>query len=304
MSGHLQFCLLALLFTGLSSSPASSNPFDALFNTRPAEATAAAPPPSPAEEECLRQPGKSTADGRHWVYRYDGHRKCWFEAEGSATVKKPPLHAAKHRAVAANEHKPELLNRRAVVDARDELPGSAQPVTPQQTSPVTEIKVVDAAAVPATGHAELVPPAPAVAEPATVQFTPDHPTPDRSPSGQVDVEALLTAGPSAGDAVAGSAPPVGPTPVLGPEAAELVGWWRTTWVGLVMIALGLVSVLGSTWIARTGRGGRGTSPLEHEVYGLYDRRSPERSFGFTRNAFKTSVVDEPLFRPQNARPAI
>jgi len=54
-----------------------------LFNAAPGQATA----PAPVAEECLPQPGKSTADGQHWVYRFDGRRKCWFQAaEGIATV--------------------------------------------------------------------------------------------------------------------------------------------------------------------------------------------------------------------------
>ena len=98
MSGHLRFCFAAFLLLAGLSSPASSNPFAALFNAAPGEAA----PPAPAEEACLLQPGKSTADGQHWVYRYDGHRKCWFQtAEGTATVKEPVHHhATKQRAAA------------------------------------------------------------------------------------------------------------------------------------------------------------------------------------------------------------
>ena len=61
MSGHLRSCFAAcVLLAGLSTSPASSNPFDFLFNAAPAEATA----PRAAEEECMPHPGKST-DGQH-----------------------------------------------------------------------------------------------------------------------------------------------------------------------------------------------------------------------------------------------
>ena len=101
MSGHLRFCFVAFFLAGLSTSPAASNPFDALFNSAPAEATA----PAPAEEECLPQPGKSTTDVQHWVYRYDGHRKCWFQAaEDSAAAKKSARHrVARPRAAAPTE---------------------------------------------------------------------------------------------------------------------------------------------------------------------------------------------------------
>jgi len=157
MSGHLRFCFAAfLLVAGLSTSPASSNPFAALFNAAPGQATA----PAPAAEECLPHPGKSTADGQHWVYRYDGHRKCWFQtAEGTATVKKPVHHhATKQRAAAPEEKEAALRKRKAVVDVRAELLRSARAETAQPTPPAPEVKLVDAAPVPTTGAAALVPP--------------------------------------------------------------------------------------------------------------------------------------------------
>jgi hypothetical protein len=77
MSGHLRFCFPAfVLFAGLSTSPAYSNAFADFFNfnSAPQQVTA----PAAAKEECLPLPGKSTA-GLRWVYRLDGHRKCWFQ---------------------------------------------------------------------------------------------------------------------------------------------------------------------------------------------------------------------------------
>jgi hypothetical protein len=60
--------------------------FNRLLQPRSVPAQAAAP--AAAEEECLPRPGKSTAAGQRWVYRFDGHRKCWFQtAQGIATVK-------------------------------------------------------------------------------------------------------------------------------------------------------------------------------------------------------------------------
>jgi len=155
MSGHLRFCLAAFLFAGLSTSPAWSYPFDALFNSAPVEATA----PAPAEEECLPQPGKSTADGQHWVYRFNGHRKCWFQAaEEIATVKKPVSHhAAKKHVAAPKENEAALRKRKEVVDARELLLRSAQAETPQPTPRAPEIKVVDVAPDPTTGASALVP---------------------------------------------------------------------------------------------------------------------------------------------------
>jgi hypothetical protein len=232
MSGHLRFCVAAFLLAGLSTSPASSNPFDALFNAAPAEATA----PAPAKEECLAHPGKATADGQHWVYRYDGHRKCWFQAaEGIATVKKPVHHhPAKQRVTAPEENEAALRKQKAVVDARAELLRSA---------PAPEFKVVDAAPVSATGAAALVPPAPLVTKPATDQLTPDHLTPR-----QVDVETLLAA---ASDKVAASAPPatLGAVPIKG--AGNDAQGWTAIWLGVLLIMLGLVFLVSSI---RTLRG--------------------------------------------------
>jgi hypothetical protein len=232
MSGHLRFCFAAfLLLSGLSTSPASSNPA-ALFNA------------APAEEECLPQPGKSPADGQHWVYRYDGHRKCWFQAaEGIATVKKPVHHhAAKQRVAAAEEKEATLRKRKAVEDARAELLRSGLAETPQPTPPAPELKVVDAAPIPAAGAAALVPPPPVVAkQAATDQLTPDHPTPR-----QVDVETLLAAAPAASDAVAASARPATPVAVPIAEAGDDGRGWTATWLGVLLMAMGLVSLLSSS----------------------------------------------------------
>lgn len=248
MSGHLRFCF-AVLLAGLSTSPASSNPFDALFNASPRQATA----PAPAAQECLPQPGKSTADGQHWVYRFDGHRKCWFQAaEGIATVKKPVHDTAKHRIAAREENETALRKRKAVADPRAELLRSALPETPQPTPPADEFKVANAAPISATGAAALVPPAPIVAKPASDQLTPDHPT-----LHQVDVETLLAAAPAASDGVAASAASATPVTVSIAEAGDEGPGW--TWLGVLLMALGLVSVLSSS---RTIWGGRAAAPAK------------------------------------------
>lgn len=209
MSGHLRFCLAAFVLpASLSTSPASSNPFADLFNVAPQPAAALAS----AERECLPRPGKSTADGQHWVYRLDGHRKCWFQvAEGIATVKKRVHHqAAKHR----------------IVDARAESLRSAPAETSQLTPPASELKVVDAASVVATGAAALAPSAP-------------------------DVETLQAAAPAASDAVAASVATDQP-PVAFPiaEAGDDGRGWTANWLGMLLMALGLVSVLSSSRVLR------------------------------------------------------
>src|SRR3974390_667251 len=103
MSGHVRSCFAALLLAALSIfsiSPASSNPLDDLFSAGPKEATAPAPAPA---QECLPQPGKLATDGQRWVYRSEGHRKCWFQtAEGAVAAAKKPVrnYAVKQRVTA------------------------------------------------------------------------------------------------------------------------------------------------------------------------------------------------------------
>jgi hypothetical protein len=243
MSGHLRFRFAAfLLLAGLSTSPASSNPFAALFNAAPEEATA----PAPAKEDCLPQPGKTAADGQHWVYRLDGHRKCWFQAaEGRVTVKKLAHHpAAKQHVVAPEENEAALRKPTAVGNVRAELPRPASAERFQPTPPAREFKLVDAVSVIATGAAALVPSAP-VAKPATDQLTPDHPTPR-----PVDVDALLAAAPAASATVVSSVPSARPVPVSLAQAGDEERGWPVTWVGVLLMTLGFVCLLSSSGAIR------------------------------------------------------
>jgi hypothetical protein len=234
MSGHLRFCFAAfVLLAGLSTSPASSNPLDFLFNAAPEEPT---PAPARAEDECLSHPGKSATDGQRWVYRLDGHRKCWFQvAKEIATERKPVHHRTARQLVAApEENEAAPRKRKEVVDARAELLRSAPAETPQPTLPAPEFRVVDAAAAPTTAAAAVVPPAPVVAKPATDQLAFQHPTPP-----QVDVDMLLAAAPSASEAAA---------PIA--EAGDDGQGWTATWLGVLLMGLGLVSLLISSWTLR------------------------------------------------------
>jgi hypothetical protein len=106
--------------------------------------------------------------------------------------------------------------------------------------PAPELKVADAASVVATGAAAFVPPAP------IENLKTDRLTPDRRTPGQVDVETLLAAAPAARDAVAASVPTAAPVVFPIAEAAD-DGWgWTVTWLGVLLMALGLVAVLGSS----------------------------------------------------------
>ncbi|WP_247517189.1 hypothetical protein [Bradyrhizobium sp. 190] len=189
----------------------------------------------------MPRPGKSTAAGQRWVYRFDGHRKCWFEAAEETAVKKQVRYrAAKPRVTAPEENEAARRKRKAVVDARAELLRSAPAETSQPMRPAPELKVADAASVPATAAAAFVPPAP-IENLKTDQLTPNSPTPR-----QVDVETLLAAAPAASNPVAASMPSAAPVTVPIAEAAD-DGWgWMVTLLGVLLMTLGLVSVLGSS----------------------------------------------------------
>ena len=262
MSGHLRFCFAAfLLLAGFSTSPASSNPIAALFNTAPGDATAPAPgnatAPAIGEQGCLRQPGKAT-NGQHWVYRLDGPRKCWFQvAERSATVKKLVHdYAAKQRVVAPEENEAAQRKPNAVVgDGRAEPLPPAPAETSRLASPVRELKVVHADSLIAAGAAALVPRAPVVAKPATDQLAPDYPT-----QRPVDVEPPLATAPSANDTIASYVPAATSVAVPIAEADEEKRGWRETWLGV--IALGLISLMSSSATLRGYRAGRAISRSE------------------------------------------
>jgi hypothetical protein len=240
MSGHLRFEFAAFVLVAGFATPAASNPFTDLFspNTAP---EAAAEAPAPAQEECLLQPGKSAAAGQHWVYRHDGHRKCWFQAElGTALARKPVhRHAASQRAAVPEENESAPRKDESIEDAHAEMLSSTQAQAPQPTPPA--LKIVQAAPVPVTGGAALVPPV--LATPGTDQVTPDQLT-RRS----VDVETLLADAPAASDEVA-SDPPAMPVAVPRAETDGGGGW--TPWLGVLLMVLGLAALLSGSRTLRS-----------------------------------------------------
>ncbi|WP_063677530.1 hypothetical protein [Bradyrhizobium neotropicale] len=229
MSGHLRFYFAGfVLLAALSTSPASSNPFADFFNVAPPTP----PAPTSEQEACVPRPGKSTADGQHWVYRLEGRRKCWFQAaEGTAPMKKLlQRRAAKY--ATARENETAGRTRKVAVDARAELVRSV-PVDTSRPSPSAPVQVADAD--PLATATTLAP----VLNRANDRLTADRITPS-----QVDVEALLAAAPAASDVVAASASSATPLAFPTIEAGD-DGWdWR--WLGVLLMALGLASVLGSS----------------------------------------------------------
>jgi hypothetical protein len=258
-------------------SPASANPFAFLFGASAGEAAA----PVPAEAACSPRPGKSTAGGLRWVYRFEGHRKCWFQTAERTTVNKPVHHhASKHPVDRPEEGETAQRNRKAVVDARAELLPPVRAEAPQPPAP--ELKVVDAAPVPPAGAAALVPPPPVLTDSAV-----DHPTPQ-----EVDVETLLAAAPAASDTVAGSAPP--PSPAAVPVAERADGRGSTaTWIGGLFMVLGLVSLLGSSRILRAAvRVGRSRS--KDRVGGHRERELRGSSFASDPHTFDRRTAEPRL----------
>lgn len=242
MSGHWRFQVAAfLVFAGFSSSPASSNPLTDLFNVAPSPPKEAAAP-APAQEACVPQPGKSMA-GKHWVYHFDGHRKCWFQADEATVSARKPIHhhTVKRSAVAPEEHEA-TQRQKAALDARAQLLNAAPAGAPQATAPAPE--TIDTASVPASEATTPVREAPTAAWPTTDQVTPDRAT---RPS--VDVETLLAASTLDQDTPTSSMPPP-PTPDA-PSVASLDDWeLKAARVGMLLIVLGFAFLFGSLLVSR------------------------------------------------------
>ncbi|MCK1420826.1 hypothetical protein IVB14_13990 [Bradyrhizobium sp. 180] len=238
MSGYLRLCLTSLVLVGaLAATPAFSNPFADFFGNASRE-PAASPP---VQAECLPRPGDSPGAGQHWVYRRDGHRKCWFLAEGVTRVQKPAHRRAANRGANPDQNDAARLRRSPVVDARAELQRSAPAEGVQPPPPAREVKVADAALVVGTGTTAVMPAAPFTALP-TGQFTSEHSVPF-----QIDVEKPLAA---VRDAAAASVPPAIPVGMPPAEAGDGGKGWTATWLGLLLMVLGIGSVLSSSRVLR------------------------------------------------------
>ena len=128
---------------------------------------------------------------------------------------------------------------------------------PSWRPPVRELKVVHADSLIAAGAAALVPRAPVVAKPATEQLAPDYPK-----QRPVDVEPPLETAPSANDTIASYVPAATSVAVPIAEADEEKRGWRETWLGVLLIALGLISLMSSSATLRGYRAGRAISRSE------------------------------------------
>jgi hypothetical protein len=242
MSGHFRFGVAAFLLVAGFATPAASNPLTDLFSPKAAPVAAAAVP-VPAQEECLLQPGKSTAPGQRWVYHHDGHRKCWFQAEASTALARKAVHrhiTGQRAAPEENESAPRKQEE-AFADARDELPRSTSAETSEPASHAPERKLVDATSSPATGAAALVPATRVVGAPVNDQVTPERPKPL-----QLNEEALLAAAPAASDAIDTFANSAAPVAVLSPEASEDGRRSTASWLGVLLMILGGLALVGAS----------------------------------------------------------
>jgi uncharacterized membrane protein len=161
----------------------------------------------------------------------EGHRKCWFQtAEGVVASAKKRMHqyAVKQLVTVRERREAALRKRKAEVNARAELRRSAPAVITRLTPSAPELKAADTAHIASMAAAPVIPPAP-VTESATDQLTPDRPTPRL-----VDVETISVS-PSANNTIT--------SPVV-PRTSRADGWgWTATWLGSLLMALGLVSLL-------------------------------------------------------------
>lgn len=232
MSGYLRMCFVSLaLVETLSTGPASSNPLADIFSTAAPQPTVTSPP----QLECLGRPGNSTPDSLHWVYRMDGHHKCWFLTEGVKLKKTVRGRAAKANTASLDENGAARPRQSGVVDARAELLRSA-PSEPSQP-PHPEVKVADAASDLDTGT-----PLMSAAPIAEHGRWPAHSVPS-----QVDVEQPLAAAP-ANDVVTSPEPPTIPIGVLvlTAEARHEAPSQTATWLGVLLMMLGMLSILSSS----------------------------------------------------------
>lgn len=164
------------------------------------------------------------------------HHKCWFLTEGAAKVKKTVRRrVAKDNTAGLDENGTTRPRQSGVVDARAELLRSA-PAEPSQP-PYPEVKVADATSDLDTGTT-LMSAAPIVEH----GRWPTHSVPS-----QVDVEQPLAVAP-ANDVVTSSEPPTIPigVHVLTAGARNQAPSRTATWLGVLLMILGVLSILSSS----------------------------------------------------------
>lgn len=247
MSGHWRFCIrTVLLSAAVSGTPAFSTTLTDLLGFGSEEPAA----PAPEQEECARKPGRSTMPGHHWAYHLDGHRKCWFEAEGAARRLKSPVHHHEaKRPIPIHKEDDAAVRTKKLRNARDQM----LELVPTDAQAMTAAPQVVASASPgATPAATFVPRPPIISKPTVDQLKAEHG--NQSPA---EVPLALAAHPAANDA-AGSAMPlaahdavsIADANYVAPDANEVSSEFIVTRAGLSLIALGLVVLVGSPLVMR------------------------------------------------------
>lgn len=168
----------------------------------------------------------------------EGHRRCWHEAAERVVAsmkKRGHRHGVNQRVTARERKEAALQKRRARGDARAELFRSALEEMSKPTPAAPEFKVVGVAPVRAE-TAALVPLAPAV-EPTPDQLTLDHPAP-RPIAGE-----MLRVSRTATEMTDSSGLPATPAALPHAEARDDGRGWTGIWLGAVLMALGLASLL-------------------------------------------------------------
>jgi hypothetical protein len=227
MSGHRRVCVpFLVLFAGLSVSPASSNSLTDWLSNPAFEGPKAQTP-----AECLSHPRTSAAPSRHWMYHLEGHRKCWFEAEVTASVQKQVNRHAPKR-----PHANEAARRKmAVMNAQDQLLIDPLPQVPRAAA-------TDAAPEPGGGSGT---PTSAVSEP--LQSRMDRLTNDANPRLE-DVSAAVASIDEHGRTIsAAQATTAAPS---GPDANKDPLQVMATRLGILAITLGLGLLFGSLLCSR------------------------------------------------------
>jgi len=295
VSSHLRSGSSALFLVAFFSTPAASNALTDLFspNAAPEQPAAAT---APAREECLPQPGRSTAAGQRWVYRYDGHRKCWFQAaDETALANKPAHRRVARRSVGAPEQDESALRQhKDIGDARAELLGSAPAETPQPVPSEPTLKIVRTIPVREADAAAQIPPVPLAID----QSTPDRPS--RRP---VDVEQLLADAPAGSEAPASA---VAATPIATPGADTGRGERGIpSWPGVLLMALGSAALLASNRTLRRALWPLRNQDLETELPATVCAGRSEASSASARTRFAGAGPDEVLeIEPQSVAPLV
>lgn len=234
MFAHLRF-YSAVLIAGLSTSTVFANPISDLLNSKSTSQQAAAAPAP--EKTCLSRPGAATT-GLRWVYHREGHRKCWFQAAEDVALKRPlRSRAAKSSAGATSENESTQPRRRDVDDARAELL-RAPPETPLPMQDTPDIQVVDAAPLLNIQRAESQ----RSEKLATDRFISTY-LKERQPDVGTTPATTLTPRDAGG---ATSLPKAEPVILSVSETVDDGSGSAATWIAALLIALGLVSILGSS----------------------------------------------------------